>query len=216
MELTNWLLLCCCLPALLLLGIGIYALRNFPRFIQWVSSASAPNTEELHKEYEALKIKYPAKTQAELVRYIINKYAFRQGMVGALTSVGGIFALPIGLFIDMAYSARSNSELSYFIAQVYGVDNKDKTLNAGQLLVIRQKMPSPEELVLWQERYMGIAYQQLVQTVLRKFLSKIIPFAGLFIGFAVNWSSVQVIGGLTNAYYIKNARQLDGSVDAPD
>lgn len=168
----------------------------------------APDTEELHRQYEVLKAAHPNTVEQQLVRIIINRYALRQGIVGALTSMGGVIALPLGLSIDLVYAARSNASLSYFIAQIYGIQNETKTLNLGQLLVLRQRKVSVDELVMWQEQMIGVAYQQLAQTVLQKTLAKVIPGAGAVIGFIVNYTSAQLFGTVANQYYSGNLDRL--------
>lgn len=217
MDFGQIVLLCCFVPALILLVIGLLIGWNFSRFIRKLPEYTAPDTAELQKQYDALSIKHPQATRQQLVQRIINQYALRQGLVGAVTSVGGFIALPLGLVIDLAYSAQSNASLSYFIAQVYEIKDESKTLNVSQLLALVQRKFSPDDVIMWQEQVAGAAYRQLMSTVLRKTLAKFIPGAGLVIGFAVNWSAAQLFGRVANSYYAGNLGRLVGrsSSDQP-
>lgn len=210
MDFGQIVLLCCALPMIILIIVGLFIVWNFSRFLRRLPEYTAPDTVELQKQYDALRAQHPQATQQQLVERIINQYALRQGIVGALTSVGGFLALPFGLVIDLAYSAQSNASLSYFIAQTYGIRDENKTLNVSQLLALVQRKFSPDDLVMWQEQLAGAAYRQLMSVVLRKTLAKFIPGAGLIIGFAVNWSAAQLFGRVANSYYAGNIGRLLG------
>lgn len=211
MDFGQILLLCCVIPFFALVIITFFIVTNLSKFLARLPEWVAPDTAELHDDYQQIKAEYPNETRQQLVKRVINKYAMRQGIVGAVTSAGGFIALPLGLSIDLVYSARSNAALSHFIAELYGVRSENKSLNLGQLLVLRQKKSiSPDEIVMWQEQFAGTAYQQIAQSVLQKTLAKIIPGVGLFIGFAVNWSSAQVFGRVADAYYSGNLETLIG------
>lgn len=212
METWQWLALCCVVPTVVLLAMAAFAVWNFTRFLNTITTVSAPDTEALHKQYEKLKAEHPKATQQQLTRKIINRFAFRQGLVGAVTGVGGFLALPIGLTVDLAYSARSNSALSFFIAQLYGIESQEEALNLAQLLVLRREKVNPDELVLWQEQFAGLAYQQLARTVLLRTVSKVIPFAGAITGFLVNYSSAQIFGSVADQYYRGNIDKLTSQV----
>jgi hypothetical protein len=212
MDFGQLVLLCCFVPAGILIVAGFLIVQNFPRFLKALPQFTAPDTEELQQQFAALKSANPQSGESELVRKIINQYALRQGIVGAVTSLGGFIALPLGLSIDLVYSARSNASLSYFIAQVYGIKNENQTLNLGQLLVLKKRAISVDEMVMWQEQFAGVAYQEFIRAILQKSIAKIIPGAGAVIGFIVNYSSVQFFGTLADQYYKGNLNKLIGTV----
>ncbi|MBK8028564.1 MAG: hypothetical protein J0M07_09865 [Anaerolineae bacterium] len=208
MDFGQLLVLSCVLSSLTLLIIGWLIVRNFPRFLRNLPNYSAPNTDELQRMYEQLVAAHPHDTQSQRVRRIINRYAIRQGIVGALTSFGGLLELPLGLLIDLVYSARSTSAMSYFIAQVYGIQDEAQALNVSQMLMLRHKLVTPDQLIMYQEQFAGAAFQRLLRTILLKTVAKVIPGAGAVIGFLVNWSTVQLFGRLADAYYSKNLHAL--------
>jgi hypothetical protein len=203
--LNQLLLLCCFIPAVVLLIGGFFLIRNFTRFLR----ALTPDEQALHRQYEALKASHPNDTPKQLVRRIVNQYAMNQGIVGAITSVGGILTLPLGLTVDLLHAGRSNTALSHFIAQIYGIE-EGKALNAGQLLVLGERKVPPQQLAVWQERFSGLAYQQLAKMILKKSIAKVVPFAGAIVGFVVNWSSAQFFGRAADQYYSGN---LDTLID---
>ncbi len=203
-------LLCCFIPSLVLVVIGVVIIWNLARFLNKLPQLTAPDTKGLQEQYQKLKAARPNDSQQQLVRHMINRHALRQGVVGALTSVGGFLELPIGLVIDLAYSARSNAALSYFIAQAYGISDSDQALNIVQLMVLRKGRLSVDDIVMWQEQFAGAAYQRMIRFILEKTVAKLIPGIGALIGFAVNWSSVQLFGRLANEYYAGNLGKLRG------
>ncbi len=196
-------LACCIFPAVVLLLAGFMIIRNFSRFLRNLT----PDVDGLQRQYASLKAAHPTDSPKQLVRRIIDRYAFGQGVVGALTSVGGFITLPLGLSIDLFHAGKSSTALSHFIAQIYGIED-GKALNAGQLLVLGERKVPPQQLAVWQERLSGLAYQQLAKLILKKSFAKVIPFAGAIIGFAVNYSSAQFFGRAADQYYSGNLDTL--------
>lgn len=202
------LIVCCVAPAILLFIVGFVIVRNFRRFIRRFTEFSAPDADALHQQFAQMQAANPSATQQQLIQRIINQYAFRQGVVGAITSVGGFIVLPFGLTLDMLHSARSNAALSYFIAQTYGIDDVNKSLNFSQLLALRRGKVSFNDVIMWQDQLTGVVYQQFMQWILRKSFAKVIPGLGAIIGFIVNYSSAQVFGRIAQQYYSGNAAKL--------
>ncbi len=207
-DFNQLLVVCCVVPAILLLIVGFIAIRNFKRFIRRFTDFAAPDAEALHRHFTDMKAQNPNATQQQLVRRIINEYALRQGVVGAVTSLGGFVVLPFGLTLDMLHSARSTTALSYFIAQVYGIQDVKQSLNLGQLFALSRGKVSANDLFAWQDKLMPAVYQQFMQWVLRKTIAKLIPGIGAIIGFVVNYSSTQVFGRLAEQYYSGNIEKL--------
>lgn len=207
-ELNQIALYCCFIPAIILIVIAVIIVINFRRFLRSLPQITAPDIQELQSRYQQLSSRHPNDSRSRLVSRIINQHALNQGIVGALSSVGGIFALPIGLVADLSYAARSNASMSYFIAQVYGIQEQSKALNLSQLLSLNKQIISPDDLARYQEQFVGLAYRRIARAVLSKALAKVIPGAGAVIGFLVNWSSVQLFGRAADAYYSRNAPQL--------
>jgi hypothetical protein len=208
MDFEQLLLMLCIGSVVFLVVIGLIALVAFRWFLRALNRYAAPDTDMLQRQFDALRADHPDSTPQQLVRRIINRYAFRQGMVGALTSIGGLIVLPFGLTIDLAYFARSTASLSYFIAQVYGIQQQSRTLNLAQLLALRGREVTPENLLLWQEQFAAVARGQLTRAILRRSFAKVIPGLGALIGFGVNWASAQLFGRIANEYYSGSVSRL--------
>ncbi len=64
---------------------------------------------------------------------VINDQAFKAGLIGALTGIGGILTLPIAIPVDFALSAKIQAATIHFIAQTYAPSQPVDTLRLQTL-----------------------------------------------------------------------------------
>lgn len=199
MNQNDWLLvglgLCCVIPFVALLLASLWVIRNAANWIQ-------PDTAQLQNNYEKWKAANASATDDELVNKIIQRQALRSGIIGAITSVGGLPALPFGLTIDLYTSARIQSETLYFIAQVYSREGaRQQVLKLDEALALRLGAGGNALLVEGGQRLGAYLIRRLVVIVTEKTAAKVIPGIGLIIGFAVNYLMMQGMGRLAARWH---------------
>ncbi|HEX2906594.1 MAG TPA: hypothetical protein VHO69_07035 [Phototrophicaceae bacterium] len=189
--------LLCVLPLIVFAGLGVLLLIFGRRAWQTFFSADVA---QLHRRYERLRAANPRATTDQLVQQMIRRQAFRAGMVGAITGLGGFFTLPIALPIDVLLSLRLQSALVDFIAQLYG---------QGQVSETEQRLRS--YLVMSGGRKVSEAASEAAMKFLLRLVgksfAKLIPFIGAAISFAVNYGTAQAIGQLAARRYSTRAMQ---------
>jgi hypothetical protein len=199
MNQNEWLLvglgLCCVVPFVALLLASLWVIRNAANWIQ-------PDTAQLQSSYEKLKAANASATDDQLVGKIIQRQALRSGIIGAITSVGGLPALPFGLTIDLYTTARIQSETLYFIAQVYSREGaRQEVLKLDEALRLRFGAGGNALLVEGGQRLGAYLIRRLVVIITEKTAAKVIPGIGLIIGFAVNYLMMQGMGRLAARWH---------------
>lgn len=194
-TLGNLFLLVCVLPTLTLLVLAAL-LFWFGR--RWFNEFVTPDAEKMHSKLQTLQAKHPHLDQAQLVRRVVNQEAMRCGLVGLVTGVGGFFTLPITLPIDMLLSVRIQAAMVSFIAQVYGYENATDNRVATYVILSQS----------------GELAQMSIKTLMKylprfftKSFSKLIPFLGAIISFAVNYVIAQSTARVALRWYGSKSRQ---------
>lgn len=200
-----WLvLLACIVPTVLLALLAVLLVRRSQQFL-------APDLSNLQQRFERMKQQDPNAARDVFIRKIIRRQSLGAGIIGAITSVGGIPLLPIGLIADLYLSARNQNATMQFLAWAYGIDDEQRSLKLGESLALRaldRFQITPERLTQWQTQFAGRVYRELIGVILSKSFAKLIPFAGLIIGFAVNYFSARLFATLASQYYSGNITRL--------
>ncbi|MDX2140921.1 MAG: hypothetical protein SF123_22750 [Chloroflexota bacterium] len=200
-----WLvLLACIVPTVLLALLAVVLVRRSQQFL-------APDLSALQQRFERMKQQDPNAARDVFIRKIIRRQSLGAGIIGAITSVGGIPLLPIGLIADLYLSARNQNATMQFLAWAYGIDDEQRSLKLGESLALRaldRFQITPERLTQWQTQFAGRVYRELIGVILSKSFAKLIPFAGLIIGFAVNYFSARLFATLASQYYSGNITRL--------
>jgi hypothetical protein len=184
-------LLLCLLPIVIVAVIG---------FIVWragrdrLNNLLDPSVARLQARYDTLKAQNPSAIDEELISRIIRRQAMLCGLVGAVTGLGGFITLPIGLPVDIVASLYLQSGLVDFIASHYGRRNEGEWESRIRSYVI--VAGSGQVTQTTSKAMIGFLVR-----VVGKSLSKLIPFFGALISFAVNYAIAQGIGGLALSWY---------------
>jgi hypothetical protein len=196
-NLLLYLAVCCVVPVVLLIIVSLMVIRTGQR---WVT----PDLDELRGRFEKLRTQNPNLTTDQLVQKIIQQQAMRAGVVGAISSVGGLFLLPFGLIIDLYTSARIQSTMLHFIAWAYSLQAPNRTVNIiglNEALVLKAEERA-QQFVLERSGVMTQRlYRQVIQIIVEKTFAKLIPGIGLLIGFLVNYSIARGIGTVAAQWY---------------
>jgi hypothetical protein len=198
---NSWLVagaLCCVFPTLVLLVVSAWVIRNGQRFL-------TPAPEDLHQQFQHMKAQNPNVSPETLVNRIIHRQAIRSGIIGAITSVGGLPFLPFEMTIDLYASARIQNATLHFIAWALnpqGANTNTPILSLGQALKLGEG-GQVDEYFSNQTQALGLGLsRRLVEMVTEKAFAKLIPGLGLVIGFVVNYAITRGISQLAMRWYM--------------
>lgn len=195
MQWLGWfVVLGCVLPLVVLAILGVIGFwigrQALEGFVQ-------PDATELHKDLAKIRAKHPNLKRDELVQKVIKQQSLKCGLVGAITGVGGFFTLPISLPIDILVTARLQSTMVGFIAELYGYS--DSLENKAATYAV---MTGGNEI--------SALSTKLIQNYLPRFFgksfSKLIPFFGAFISFALNYFFAQSTARLAIKWYSSKSK----------
>ncbi|MBL8119998.1 MAG: hypothetical protein JNJ78_20875 [Anaerolineae bacterium] len=195
-------LLCCVVPFIVLLAGFFWLVRSGQRYL-------TPDVEELRARFEQMKARNPGLTPDQLVQKIINQQALRSGIVGALTSVGGLPTLPFGLTIDLIASSRIQSATLYLISWALDPQGTRSTVPVLNLLQAFRLVEgaSVEEIVAAQTQAIGSQVTRRLAVMLaEKAFAKVIPGLGLVIGFVVNYAIAQGVSRVAVHWYKRSLK----------
>lgn len=220
----NWqlvLIACCILPTALVMAAVYFAVRAGGRLINRI----APAEDQLIDEFVALRKDNPDVPTQKLVNRLINRQSMRAGVIGAVTSMGGAFTLPLGLPADLLTTGRIQSSTLQMIAWAYELENPGsvpKVLSINDILGLKQggKLDLnvndlTQQLVLSQsDNFTAMATRRALLVVGEKAFAKLIPGLGLLIGFAVNYLMMRGAAQLAVAWYSGNIQNYGSQIKA--
>jgi hypothetical protein len=181
----------CCLIPFVVLGV-----------VLWRVAASGGevlgnllNTDPLkvQAQFDKARSENPTLDADALSRRIIHQQAMKCGWIGALTSFGGVFTLPIALPIDLITSLQAQATMVDMIAKAQQYSESEEEHKTRTWLI-----------AVGGERLAGVGvelFSKLVLGSLPKFASKIVPFVGALIGFAVNYGIARGSGEAALLWY---------------
>ena len=179
---VKWLLIICVLALVLLLLVVALLLWKAK---QLVANAVRSDPVALARLVERMRRKHPDLDDDTLCKKIILRQANRAGLVGFITGVGGLPAMPIALPIDIAATIRIQANMVHMIRLVRELP-EDEVPDPGLWLAAT----GGTELVTTG----GTALKKVVVGAISKSLLKFLPLIGGVIGFGLNWTSTQAIG----------------------
>ena len=154
---------------------------------QLVANAVKSNPVKLEKLLAKLRRAHPGLDDHALCRKIILRQSNRAGLVGFVTGLGGLPALPLALPIDIAATIRLQADMVHLLRLVHGVDEVEVP-EAGLWIATAGGM----ELATAGSQ----ALRGVVAKTISKSLLKFVPLIGGLIGFGLNWASTQTMGRL--------------------
>lgn len=188
-----------CIVPLALLTFTVLMLLRMAR------GALDTNVEGLHRRYRRLQASRPQATREARLNQIVREQALRAGLIGAVTGVGGVLTLPLGIAVDLALTLRMQINLVTFIEQVYtgGV-----SMSAAQLRSVVIMTGSGRA-----SRWTTAAAINAATRLLGKSFAKVLPIAGAVISFAVNYAILRTVGLAAVRWYAAHASP-DTAADA--
>jgi len=165
-----------------------------------INSMTTPDVTKLNAQFEKMQKKDPDNNDPKLVKRMIHRQALKSGMVGAITSIGGFYTLPIALPVDIYLSTQIQGTLVEFIAAHYGQETSGKVEKQVKgYLITTGSAQITERSIRWLLKY--------ATRLSGKTFAKFIPFIGAFIGFAVNYSITRTTGEVAMQWYNNKQKQ---------
>jgi hypothetical protein len=179
-----FLLLLCAVFTIALVFLGIRRLQKF----------LAPDLADMTRRLDEMRRNNANLSDDALIQKIIQQQAFKCGVVGALSGLGGFITLPIALPADILLSTRIQSTMVQFIAMVYNqTATSNQELSAQTYLVLSGSAEVTQTTTKFIMRF--------IPRILGKSLSIAIPAFGAIVGFIVNYASAKVTGNLAVRWY---------------
>lgn len=205
---STWLMIgfgaLCLLPLLIAAVVAVLVFVFGRRF---VSTFFNPDISTLNQAYERARAANPQAAPEQLIGRIIRRQAFRSGVVGAVTGLGGLVTLPVALPVDIVLSLRLQAALVEFIANRYGHTNPGETESRIRAYLIMSGSGRVSEAAI------NIITKYLLRVV-GKSVSKLVPVLGAVVSFGVNYAIVQAIGGVAVRYYRSQPKLAAGTLAA--
>lgn len=183
----------CVLTSLLIAGVSYYAFRR-------VSQFTTTDVEQMREKYQKLRAKDQHAPAEKLLQKVIHQESLKCGIVGALTSFGGFYTLPVMLPADLLISTQIQGNMVDFIAAAYGqTENENEAeRRIRTYLITTGGLRASETTSRIAMRY--------VTRLFGKGFSKIIPFIGALIGFVVNYAIARASGTAAMQWYANKAK----------
>lgn len=160
----------------------------------------------------------------ELAKKILHRKSIKNGLIGAISGLGGLITLPVSIPTDLICSWRIQASMAFSIAYVYG-HTKDTTDLKTDLYLILAGNSAKEALKRIGietskaitkkavEKYITrdimvkiwkVVGQKIITKAGEKSLTsfmKMVPLVGAPVGFAFDWTATQTVGKFAIAYY---------------
>ena len=152
----------------------------------WFAVSKAKNwlledVETLEKRFNKYKLENPDATNREIIRKVIHRECIVAGILGFITGVGGLAAMPITLPVDIISSIRIQARLTKFVQQKLG--NTSDMKNMAIAVTTNQVSTMTASYVL-----------KLTLQFIPKIAGKAIPIVGGIVGALVDASSTKALG----------------------
>ncbi len=173
---------------------------------------------------DKLRSQNPGITSDALAKKILSRKSMKNGLVGAVTGLGGMITLPVTIPTDLICSWRIQASMAFSIAYAYG-HTKDTTDLRTDLYLILAGDSSKEVLKrLGIETTKGVTKKLVDKYITREVMVKIwkyipqkiitkageksatsfmkmVPLVGAPVGFVFDWGATQAVGRVAMSYY---------------
>lgn len=173
---------------------------------------------------DKLRMQNPGISNEALARKIVSRKSFKNGLVGAATGAGGIITLPVTVSVDVVSSWKIQIFMAISIAHVYGHNVHSADIKTDVFLILagdsakegikRMGIKVAEEVTrkAIEKHVTREMMQQLWKILPPKIITKageksftnfmkIVPLAGVPVGYVFDWYATQTVGKMAIKYY---------------
>lgn len=173
---------------------------------------------------DTLRRQNPGISPDKLAKKVMNRKSFKNGLIGAITGLGGFITIPVTVPTDLVCSWRIQASMAFSIAYIYG-HTKDTTDLKADLYIIIAGDSAKEALKHFGiEVSKGVTKKAVNKYVTREMMVKIwkvipqkiitkageksmtsfmkmVPIVGAPVGFVFDWATTKAVGKLAIHYY---------------
>lgn len=189
--------------------------------INWIAET---HPAEIRNYVDKVRSQNPGISDTDLAKKIKNRKAIKNGLVGAVTGIGGLITLPVTVPVDLIATWKIQAFMAFSIAYVYGHTVKTTDLKTDLFLILAgdsakealKRFGIEAGKVVTKkmiQKYITIDIMKAIWKILsRKIITKageksftsffkMIPVVGAPIGFAFDYSAAQAVGKFAINYY---------------
>ena len=205
--------------------LGDQKLKELQRSLDKLIDFVIQTDPEQIKEYvDKLREQNPEITDDALAHKIINRKSVKNGLIGAITGLGGLITLPIAIPANLTATWRVQAAMACAIAYVYGHtlnttdlktdiyiilagDSAKEALKRFGIEISKAATKKAIEKYVSREVMMkiwAVIGQKIITKAGEKSLTsliKMVPLVGAPVGFAFDWTSTRAVGVTAIKYY---------------
>ena len=167
---------------------------------------------------------HPGISRDTLAKRILQRKSIKNGLVGAVTGLGGFITLPVAVPADLACSWRIQASMAFSIAYVYGHTKDSTDLKTDLYLILASDAAKEALKKAGIEIAKGITKKVIDEYITRDIMVKIwkivgqkiitkageksltsftkmVPLVGAPVGFVFDWATTQAVGRTAITYY---------------
>ena len=199
--------------------------KDGQRFLDKLFDAVIKTDPQKVKAYvDKLRSQNPDISEEELARKVMNRKAFKNGLIGAITGLGGLITLPVTVPANLATTWRVQATMACAIAYIYGQTLDSADLKTDMYIIIagdsakealkRVGIETSKAVTKRAvEKYVtGEVMKKIWAIVGRKIVTKageksltsfmkMVPLVGAPVGFVFDWTATRVVGETALRYY---------------
>jgi hypothetical protein len=159
-----------------------------------------------------------------LAKKIVNRKSFKNGLLGAITGVGGLISLPATIPADLIGTWRVQAAMAFSIAYIYGHTANTTDLKTDLYIIMAGDTAKEALKKVGIEVSKAITKKAIDKYITREIMQKIwkvvgqkiitkageksmisftkmVPLVGAPIGFAFDWVATKIVGQYAILYY---------------
>jgi hypothetical protein len=191
------------------------------RIVDWMIQSGLEHTEVYVDKLRSLNPDIPS---IDLANKIVSRKSFKNGLVGAVTGLGGLITLPVSAPSDIATSWKIQIMMALSVARAFGHDQTTTDLRTDIYLILAGDSAKEAVKRFGIEASKEITKKAVEKHVTREVMKKIwryipqkivtkagqksitsfmkmVPFVGAPIGFGFDWIAARAVGKTAIRYY---------------
>jgi len=191
------------------------------KLIDWMIETGQQDVDEYIKKLRSLN---PGISTDNLAKKIVRRKSMKNGLVGAVTGIGGLITIPVSVPTDLVLSWKIQIFIALSIAHAYGHSINTVDIKTDIYLILAGDSAKEALKRLGIEVSKGVTKKAVEKYITREIMKKIckvvpqkiitkageksltsfmrmVPLVGAPIGFAFDWIAAGAVGNMAIKYY---------------